>query len=133
MASAGSAKRKRKDVSLKTKYEALIELENGKTNKEVAESFGIPQNTVSTWKANKAKIVEAFQKGGTKVKRIKSDKFDQINTAVFLWFKQMRSENVPLNGVLIKEKALFFAKELGVENFQASDGWLGKWKSRLVY
>ena len=57
MASAGSAKRKRKDVSLKTKYEALIELENGKTNKEVAESFGIPQNTVSTWKANKAKIV----------------------------------------------------------------------------
>jgi len=45
----------------------------------------------------------------------------------------MRSENVPLNGVLIKEKALFFAKELGVENFQASDGWLGKWKNRLVY
>jgi len=39
MASAGSAKRKRKDVSLKTKYEALIELENGKTNKEVAESY----------------------------------------------------------------------------------------------
>ena len=47
MASAGWAKRK--DVSLKTKYEALIELENGKTNKEVAESFGIPQNTVSRW------------------------------------------------------------------------------------
>ena len=129
MASAGK-RSKRKDVSLKTKYEALIELENGKTNKEVSESFGIPQNTVSTWKANKAKIVEAFQKGGTKVKRIKTDKFEQINSAVYLWFKQMRSENVPLNGVLIKEKALFFAKELGIEKFQASDGWLGKWKNR---
>ena len=33
----------------------------------------------------------------------------------------MQSENVLLNGVLIKEKALFFAKGLGIGNFHASD------------
>ena len=37
----------------------------------------------------------------------------------------------PANGVLIKEKALCFAKELTFKTFQASDGWLDKWKKRL--
>ena len=47
------------------------------------------------------------------------------------WFKRLRFENITVNGVLIKEKALYFAKELTFENFQASDGWLDKWKKRL--
>ena len=36
-----------------------------------------------------------------------------------------------LKGVLIKEKALYFAKEFFFENFQASDSSLDKWKKRL--
>ena len=36
-----------------------------------------------------------------------------------------------LKGVLIKEKALYFAKEFFFKNFQASDGSLDKWKKRL--
>ena len=47
------------------------------------------------------------------------------------WFKRLRFENITVNGVLTKEKALYFAKELTFENFQASDGWLDKWKKRL--
>ena len=39
--------------------------------------------------------------------------------------------NIPVSGVLIKEKALYFVKELIFKNFQASDGWLDKWKKRL--
>ena len=30
----------------------------------------------------------------------------------------------------MKEKAVAFAKELNTENFQASDGWLRRWKER---
>ena len=43
----------------------------------------------------------------------------------------LRSENVHTNGVLIKENALYLAKELTFENFQTSDGWLDKWKKML--
>ena len=32
--------------------------------------------------------------------------------------------------MMIQEKALTFAKELNVENFQASDGWLRRWTER---
>lgn len=31
--------------------------------------------------------------------------------------------NVPVSGILIKEKALYYAKELNFEKSQASDGW----------
>ena len=31
---------------------------------------------------------------------------------------------------MILEKAVIFAKELNTENFQASDGWLRRWKER---
>ena len=62
---------------------------------------------------------------------MKVDTYDQVNKAGLKWFTRLRSENVPVNGVLLEEKALYFAKELTFENFKASDGWLDKWKKRL--
>ena len=45
------AKRLYIDQKLETKYKTLLELEKGKSNKEVVvQSFGIPPNTLSTWK-----------------------------------------------------------------------------------
>lgn len=38
--------------------------------------------------------------------------------------------HIPLSGPLIKTKAEFFATELGVAEFKASEGWLSKWKQR---
>ena len=126
-------KRVHKEVSLELKYKALLELEKGKTNKEVALLFDVPSNTLSTWKKNKSKIVEVFQSRGASTKRVKVDTYDQVNKAVLQWFVRMRSENVPVNGILIKEKALYFAQELKVEKFQASEGWLHKWKKMLCF
>ena len=42
----------------------------------------------------------------------------------------MRSQNVPLSGGIIQEKASIYAKELNIENFKAWDGWLRRWKER---
>ena len=38
--------------------------------------------------------------------------------------------NVAINGQVLQEKALDFAKQLKIEKFQASDGWLHGWKAR---
>ena len=105
-----------------------MELEKGKTNKEVAQLFGVPASTLSTWRNNKGKIFQAFQQESVTTKSVKVNTYDQVNKAVLKWFKRLRSENVPFNGMLIKEKTLYFAKQLTFKNFQASDGWLDKWK-----
>ena len=82
-------------------------------------------------KKNKDKNFQASQQGSDTIKRVKVDTYDQVNQAVLKWLKRLRSENVSVNGVLIKQKALCFAKELTFENFQVSDGWLGKCKKSL--
>jgi hypothetical protein len=35
-----------------------------------------------------------------------------------------------LNGPILKEKAIKYAEELGIENFKASNGWFERWKGR---
>ena len=38
-----------------------------------------------------------------------------------------------MDGIIIKEKALEFAKVLGVTEFKASGCWLNNWKKRYNY
>ncbi|XP_060596158.1 tigger transposable element-derived protein 6-like [Ruditapes philippinarum] len=57
-------------------------------------------------------------------------KFDKLNELVWQWFCVVRAKNLPVSGPIIQEKAKSFATELGVSDFKASNGWLGKWKGR---
>ena len=43
----------------------------------------------------------------------------------------MRTNNLPVNGTVVKEKAISYAKELQIEGFKASNGWFERWKSRF--
>ena len=44
-----TTKRKHNEVTLRTKYEALKELNKNRPNKEVAIQFNVPRSTLSTW------------------------------------------------------------------------------------
>ena len=50
MAAKPEAKHQHLDKSLKIKYKALKELENGTTHRYVASLFGAPKNTLPIWK-----------------------------------------------------------------------------------
>jgi hypothetical protein len=43
---------------------------------------------------------------------------------------QCRDNNIPINGPILKAKALKMSQKLNVPNFKASDGWLDKFKTR---
>ena len=47
-----------------------------------------------------------------------------------MWLLNTRHQNIPVSGTIFKVKALHFAKELGCDNFQASDGSLDRWKKK---
>ena len=68
-----------------------------------------------------------------KGKSTRCGSYDQIGKAVFYWFIGERSQKVPIDGIMLKEKALEFAKTLGIKEFKASDCWLSKWKKRYKY
>ena len=46
------------------------------------------------------------------------------------WFKNVRSNNIPVSRNILKEKALEIVKDLNVENFNASNGWTEQFKER---
>ena len=45
-------------------------------------------------------------------------------------FQQKKNQNIPLSGPLIQEKALETANSLGISNFNSSNGWLDRFKTR---
>ena len=55
-----TVKRKHKEVTLKTKYKALKELNKNRPNKENAIQFNVPGSTLATWKKNKEKPTKFF-------------------------------------------------------------------------
>ena len=128
MASVATKRRAEKKL-YKIKYKALKELEKRTTHKDVALLFEVPKNTLSTQKKNKDKIFEKYNSGLIS-KRVKPEKYEELNKAVHKWFLILRSENVPISGPMLKEKALEFAGGLNIEGFQAAEGWLEKWKKR---
>ena len=63
-------------------------------------------------------------------KNLKKSDNKHLGEAVFTWFKNIRLNIIPVNEIIIKEKALSLAKSFELTDFRASDGWLDKWKQR---
>ena len=83
------------------------------------------------FKQSKEKFLAALEKeNNVKRQKVRTGDHKTSDTAVFKWFLSLRSQNVPLSGAIIQEKANQHAKELSIENFKASDGWLRRWKER---
>ena len=62
--------------------------------------------------------------GGTNRQRIKEGTYEQVNLACYKWLLIQRFENIPISGTILQGKALGLVKQLNIEKFQASDGWL---------
>ena len=48
----------------------------------------------------------------------------------WILLKNGRHSNIPINSNIFKIKAIDLEKPLGFDDFQASEGWLGRWKKR---
>ena len=125
-----AVKRKLAVETLAEKCQALRDLENGISNKNVAEKYGVPKNTVSTWLKNKEKLFTTLEKSSNKRKKVRESNYPHIDNIVLKWFLSQRGKSIPIDGTLIKEKAMKYAKEHGPTDFKASDGWLGRWKKK---
>ena len=77
-----ASKRKLHTKSIKDKYNALKEVEDGKTKSQVTAKYGIPRNTLSTWLKNKDKIFEATKKGSnSKTPAIEAGHFCKLGSS----------------------------------------------------
>ena len=125
-----TGKQKYNQKTLHEKCQALKDLDKGESNKDVAAKYNVPKNTLSTWVKNKEKLDALKKETNVKRQKLKSDNHELVDQAIFNWFLNMQSQNVPLSASMIQEKVVIFAKELNTDNFQASNRWLWHWKER---
>ena len=125
------SKRKLTVKTLNEKCRALKDIEKGLSNKDASLKYAVPPNTISTWIKNKEKYLKTLENNySSKKQKLRESNFQKLDNVVFQWFLSKRSQNIPTDGNLIKEKAIAYAKELGYTNFVGSTGWLDRWKRR---
>uniref|UniRef100_A0A915P2Z6 HTH CENPB-type domain-containing protein n=1 Tax=Meloidogyne floridensis TaxID=298350 RepID=A0A915P2Z6_9BILA len=124
---------KRKAISLETKKNIIEESEGGVKNSELCQKFNIDKRSISKILKNKEVILNAIGKGGSiKRVRITGGKNKELDEALIGWVRLQQADNIPINGPILKEKALEMSKILMGESstFAASDGWLSRFKER---
>ena len=106
-----------------------------KTHKDIADVFSVRFNqpvsrrTVSDILAAKEKWMDvSCNCNASKKQRL--GKHQDLEAALQVWFASSRSQNVVITDAVLREKAKQFGADLGVTDFQYSNGWLQRFKSR---
>ena len=119
-------KRKFSVKTLNEKCKALKDIDKGLSNKDASKKYGVPPNTISTWIKNKENISKLWKKP-----KLRGSDFEKLDNVVFWWFLSKRNQNIPIDdNLIIKEKAITYAKKLGYNYIHGSAEWLDRWKKR---
>ena len=125
-----ASSRKRESFSLHDKQKIFegYDAEKKKCGKvciaKLAKSLGLKRTTLSSILKEREKT-EGYQAEGQSSKRKKLRRClnQEVNDCLLFWFRQKLSQGIPIDGLMLKEKALQFAKDLNTENtFVASNG-----------
>ena len=116
-----SSKQRRVCKSYKIKYKALKELEKRHSSQGRYSYVWSSQEHLVNVEKHKEKIYENYERG-LEATRVKSEKYEAVNKAAMKWLLIMRSENIPINGSMFKEKAQEFPEQLNLQDFYASNG-----------
>ncbi len=109
------------------KLKVIKHAEESGSNRKTAEHFGIDEKSIRTWKKQQKQLAvgprtaKRLAGGGRPVRDKKMD------TDLISWVKEARQDGIAVSGNMIKIQAKRKAES---QDFQASDGWLNKFKRR---
>lgn len=123
---------RRSRLTLKDKYDLIQDNQRKISVEELMVKYNCGKTCVYDVLKNKSKIVDDYfgaQNKAIKTK-LRTSKFTNIDEKTFEWLTQATAKELPVSGVLLKEKAKEIAASLNNNEFKASNGWLEKFKLR---
>lgn len=125
-------KRKRTGLNISEKLKIFSFVDKNPQMKQVlvAEHFGIPTSTLCTILKKRKDVESKAVTGSVKRKRVRDAKFGDLEEILSEWFHQQRSQNIPIDGSILKERARDIALEFGYDGFTASNGWITRFQRR---
>ncbi|KAK7501648.1 hypothetical protein BaRGS_00007079 [Batillaria attramentaria] len=127
------ASKKRCGLSLKRKLEILDFVEKSKKSKrKLADELGVPRSTLYDILKEKEKLEERRNSGSASLDTVKhrTANYAELDRRLLDWLKFARSQNIPISGPVLKIRANKIAEDLGIQDWNCSDGWLTRWKKR---
>ncbi|GBO43455.1 Tigger transposable element-derived protein 4 [Araneus ventricosus] len=122
---------KRVFLNLEQRIEVLRQYERGKSSRKLAELFNCERTQINKVIKEKDLILKEYEDFKFRgVKRMRHEKYVDINEVVLEWFKTVRAKKIPVSGPMIQHKAKELADTLGIENFSASNGWRDRFRIR---
>ena len=81
---------KRKQFTIGSKYQAILQVEKGVQKKVIAADLGISASTLSTWLTTKDTTKAAYESGAFdgKAKRMKPGQFPKTETSLVAWMHE---------------------------------------------
>jgi hypothetical protein len=95
-------------LSVEKNIQNVTSSRKGEKYADVRQEFGLVNSMIRTILKNGTKIFSVFQQNESRTKRFrKPEGSDNIETPL-KWFKQQKSENIPVSGLLIKLTFVIF-------------------------
>ena len=120
-------------LALAEKVKVIEAMNTGLINIKIASKFGCGHTQVANILLNKTAILEAYTNGAnadTKYLQAQNCMYPDTDAKVSEFYCEARSKNMPVNGGLLKAKALAIAKDLNYKSFSASNGWPDSFSTR---
>ena len=123
---------KRTELTLQEKVDLLNHSE-GKSQRQLAQMFGIGKSQVHTILKRKPEILKAYKQNCVSDRKRfgKRAENDDVNKFTWEWFQEMsKTRGIQVHGPMLQDQAKQFAKNLGRNDFKASNGWLASFRKR---
>ena len=125
--------KRRADLSLSNKAEILKKYRSLPkcSQRAAAEQLNISRGCLRNILLNEAeRQPETSLLEGSDRKRQRHGKDQEVEAGLWKWFQFAQSRNAPVNGPILMQKAEEISKQLGHNEFRASEGWFYRWKKR---
>ncbi|XP_063612602.1 tigger transposable element-derived protein 4-like isoform X1 [Penaeus indicus] len=123
---------KRGALSLETKVEIIRRIQSGEKQVDLAMEYNVGRSTLSFIMKHAEKFLGVWKNGKfhPDSKRLRGAQREDVEEALYEWYKQALQMNVTITGPILCQKAKDFAVKLGYKEFKATHGWLDRFKHR---
>lgn len=126
-----SEKRKRGSISLETKFNIIKAVERDEKYADIMAKFDLKcKSNICRIVQKKEKIINAFHNYDGNRKSLKTAKYEDIEEDLKTYILAANDKQITINGTLLKQKAQELAKKYGIPSFQASNGWMSRFRKR---
>ncbi|KAH8033390.1 hypothetical protein HPB51_011833 [Rhipicephalus microplus] len=134
MASAASSSgvKKRCALSLEITECVIRDIDSDLKKASVAAKYDVSDTTVSTIYKNKDKLRQQLQQDSSSLsrKRIRTSKYEDVDAALFRWFREVSAQSIPVSGPMLQQKAKCLGALLGHDVFNPLNGRIQRFKDR---